>query len=243
MSATCYSGLMHVKAVEACLARLVCHHLFVHECADEPAFSFSTRALERESVPLWRKELDSFCCRDNMYPETISLGSSVFALGTNYDESLAASGVCSIYGLPPSTRAEDVIRDKIALLIDCPEDLVIRLSHMGTFVALRGDGMEKLSTDIDWEACITLSRWYAGEKGFVSSFCRETGGADFVVQRFHGNVVVESEVEEMLTLTGGFLFALVDEKKGNLPPFVKEIVFDDPIQVMREICMMYRRIA
>jgi hypothetical protein len=232
---------MNRLSVAACLARRVCNGLFVHYIPSGSAdLVFSSLPLEESSVSVWHEELALWCRKGNLYPPIVSLGGYCFSLGTNYDEACCGTGVCSIFDLPPSGNAQDVVRDKVALAIDCPEPLINLLYEMGSYVAIVGDGSEKLSASLNWEACITLTGSYDRES-LVDHLSREVGGADYVVMRASRPFVMDLEVGEMLSLTHGVCFALVDEMLQTIPSVVRQIPFGEPKRMMQEICMYYRR--
>ena len=233
------------ESIEACLARRICGDLFVRRIEEKQAvFVFSDQERSSRSVPSWKDELASYCQRSNLYPATIGFDGSdaVFALGTNYDEAGQALGACTIFNLPVSRKAEDVVRDRIALAIDCPDALTRIFYEMGAFLALVGPDSESYAASLNWEACITLARSYERSSSLVDSLCQDTGGADFVIEYFPRGITIEPDIERMLSLQRkGYLFALVDTIQDQVfPSYVRQVLVSDEKDMMFSLCSVLR---
>jgi len=230
--------MMDTHSIDACLLRSVCNNLFVHE-TDRKEASFVFPDLPRTvlSVPVWRDCLATACRKTNLYPPTIAFPSGpVYGLGTNYDEACSAEGVSSIFDLPPSTGMDDVVRDKVALCIGCPDALVNILYEMGSFVAIVGEGAEKLSADLNWEACITLTKSHRRDAGLTDWLCSEVGGADYVVAAG----AIDPDVAAMIALRCGEYFVMGDGEDANPPSWAHRITRDDPKRMMQVLCGVLR---
>jgi sorbitol-6-phosphate 2-dehydrogenase len=118
-----------------------------------------------------------------------------YGLGTNYDEAFRAEGVSLLPTLPPSISRADVVRDKIALVTGGAqgfgEGMVRSLVEHGAFVYIadmNADGARKLSDELNWEACITVSKPITvnvtdetSVEAMMNQVAEETGGLDLFV--------------------------------------------------------------
>ena len=188
---------MRVSALAAMYVRLVCDGLFVHMGGYSHAdLVFSALPFEPASIPVWKEELKDYArVHDGLYPSRVQVGVFRYGLGTDYDEAAGGMGVSALYGLPASTRPEDLLRDKVALLIDCPKDLSLEVYHKGSYCALVGSGAKELSSWMNWDACITLSGSYER----IDMLGEAVGGADYVISK---DGVMEDGLEELRALQG-----------------------------------------
>ncbi|MFA7167716.1 MAG: hypothetical protein WC096_02335 [Sphaerochaetaceae bacterium] len=232
---------MRKRSIEACLLRGACGNLIVHASEANPRMVLSPLPLAASSIPLWHEELRLWSKKTTLYPETVGFSDGdVFSLGTNYDEACRGEGVSSIFDLPPSDEMEDVVRDKVALVIACPEKLSRILSGMGSFLVLSGVGSEKLASDLNWEVCITVALGHGQKADLTNWLCEETGGADYVVQPLGDGQTPDPEILSMLRLRGGKFFAVVDDCGREVPDGVIRIVGDEPKRMMKGICAAFR---
>ena len=207
---------MHPQAVSALLARATCHHLFVHaSSALMPELSFDELPLEPDSISHWKAQLDRYGRLHQLYPPSVLLGGFPFGLGTDYDEACCGYGVSSLYGLGPSGRPEDLLRDRVVLLIDAPPDLERLVYEAGAFTALCRTDAKERAASFNREACISLSTAYPRET-LEETIALDVGGADLVVSYaekpfgadmhlmadiLHGLLVHVGDIEDFGTVT------------------------------------------
>ncbi|MGH0051885.1 MAG: SDR family NAD(P)-dependent oxidoreductase, partial [Sphaerochaetaceae bacterium] len=120
-----------------------------------------------ETSLAWKKLLDAYTAERKVFPSVIGIAGMdlQYGLGTNYDEAQRAEGVSLLPTLPPSTSRADVVRDKVALVTGGAqgfgEGMVRSLVEHGAFVFIadmNGEGAKKLSDELNYEACITVSK-------------------------------------------------------------------------------------
>lgn len=199
---------MRPHAYSALLARATCHHLFVHAGSVEmPEFVFDDLPLEVSSIPHWKEQLARYGKARQLYPASVLLGGVPFGLGTDYDEACCGLGVSSLYGLAPSGRPEDLLRDRVVLLVNAPERLERLVYEAGAFTALCRNGAKEAADRFNWEACISLSASYASE-GLVDLLAWDTGGADLVVS--YEDQPFSEDMKEMARVLGSLLVHVGD---------------------------------
>ncbi len=226
---------MRPDAYSALLVRAICHHLFVHAGSVEmPEFAFDDLPLEVSSIPHWKEQLDQYGKARQLYPASVLLGGVPFGLGTDYDEACCGFGVSSLYGLASSGRPEDLLRDRVVLLVDAPEGLERLVYEAGAFTALCRKGAKEAADRFNWEACISLSSSYAPD-GLVERLALDTGGADLVVS--YEDRPFSEDVREMARVLGGLLVHVGDV----VEPCAVTIAEATEEEVMHQIVALVRR--
>lgn len=217
-------------AKKACLLRRAADGLFVHLTdRTEGELALEDGPADEGRAALWHGILETWGRKTDLYPKAVRIGSDVFSLGTNYDEACGGQGVASLYGLPPSDRPEDVVRDKVALLVDCPDSLIRQVFMMGSYSALVGEGADDRASALNWEACISLSGAYR-RGSYLEDLARDTGGPDYIVRYFPSGSErrLSPEEEELARWARSRVFLVCDE--GDVTP----------LNAMRTICRSFR---
>ncbi|MDD7202678.1 MAG: hypothetical protein SPF89_00830 [Sphaerochaetaceae bacterium] len=226
---------MRPNAYSALLVRAICQHLFVHAGSVEmPEFAFDDLPLEVSSIPHWKEQLDQYGKARQLYPASVLLGGVPFGLGTDYDEACCGFGVSSLYDLVPSGRPEDLLRDRIVLLVDAPERLERLVYEAGAFTALCRNGAKVASDHFNWEACISLSAAYPAD-GLVERLALDTGGADVVVS--YDDHPFSEDMREMARVLGSLLVHVGDV----VEPCATTIAKAGEDEVMHQIMALVRR--
>nr|WP_319472667.1 SDR family NAD(P)-dependent oxidoreductase [uncultured Sphaerochaeta sp.] len=150
-----------------------------------------------EASEAWKKLLDAYTSERKVFPSVIEIAGMdlQYGLGTNYDEALRAEGVSMLPTLSPTFSRADVVRDKVVLVTGGAqgfgEGMVRSLVEHGAFVYIadmNADGAKKLSDELNWEACITVSKPLTvnvtdekSVEAMMNQVAEETGGLDLFV--------------------------------------------------------------
>lgn len=204
--------------------------LFIHTMqGKKPALTLSAVKQGDEvlhTTKRWMTEFTTYCSKLDLYPAVIGIeGRDIqFGLGTNYDEAVRGEGVSSIVSLPPSTKSDDVLRDKIALVTGGAqgfgEGIVRALSEMGSFVYIADidrQEAEDIAASLNYVACITVAKALhvnvadeASVEAMMDKIATETGALDLIVHTTGplgaGSVKTMTLQEfQLVTNTGFFL--------------------------------------